>query len=73
VPNTHYLFTAGKDKMVKYWDIDRWELLLELPGHHAEVCSVPGRGPCCSPVCSLLTELVEICFVLLRHKAPDCL
>ncbi len=39
VPNTHYLFTAGKDKMVKYWDVDRWELLLELPGHHAEVCS----------------------------------
>ena len=37
VPNTHYLFTAGKDKMVKYWDMDRWELLLELPGHHAEV------------------------------------
>lgn len=23
VPKTHYVFTVGKDKMVKYWDIDR--------------------------------------------------
>ena len=37
VPNTHYVFTVGKDRLVKYWDMDRWELLLELPGHHAEV------------------------------------
>lgn len=38
VPNTHYVFTVGKDRMLKYWDMDRWELLLDLPGHHAEVC-----------------------------------
>lgn len=38
VPNTHYVFSVGKDRMVKYWDMDRWELLLDLPGHHAEVC-----------------------------------
>lgn len=37
VPNTHYVFTAGKDRLVKYWDVDRCELLLELPGHHSEV------------------------------------
>lgn len=37
VPNTHYVFSVGKDRMVKYWDMDRWELLLELPGHYAEV------------------------------------
>jgi hypothetical protein len=23
--------------MLKYWDLDRFELLLELPGHHAEL------------------------------------
>jgi U3 small nucleolar RNA-associated protein 12 len=23
--------------VVKYWDMDRWEMLLELPGHHGEV------------------------------------
>ncbi len=22
VPGTHYAFTAGKDKQVKYWDLD---------------------------------------------------
>lgn len=37
VHNTHYIFTAGKDKMLKYWDADRWELLLEMSGHMGEV------------------------------------
>ena len=37
VPKTHYVFTAGKDRMVKYWDADKFELLLELPAHHSEV------------------------------------
>lgn len=37
VPNTHYAFTAGKDKKVKYWDLDRMEQLLELGAHHGEV------------------------------------
>jgi WD40 repeat protein len=37
VPRTHYVLTAGKDRMVKYWDADKFELLLELPGHHGEV------------------------------------
>ncbi len=36
VPGTHYVFTAGKDRLVKFWDADRWELLLTLEGHHAE-------------------------------------
>lgn len=34
---THYVFTGGKDKVVKYWDVDRHEQLLELGGHHGEV------------------------------------
>jgi len=30
-------FSVSKDRSVKYWDMDRWEMLLELPGHHGEV------------------------------------
>ena len=37
MPNTHYAFTVGKDGAVKYWDADRWELLLTLEAHKAEV------------------------------------
>jgi U3 small nucleolar RNA-associated protein 12 len=37
VRNTHYLFSVGKDRMIKYWDADKFELLLTLEGHHAEV------------------------------------
>ena len=28
---------AGKDRVIKYWDADKFELLLTLEGHHAEV------------------------------------
>ncbi len=31
---------AGKDRLVKYWDADKFQLLLELQGHHAEVWAV---------------------------------
>jgi hypothetical protein len=58
VPGTHYLFTAGKDRTVKYWDADKFEHLLTLQGHCAEVgfvcvCGGGGRGEvggerCCS-------------------------
>ena len=37
VPKTHYMFSVGKDRTVKYWDADKFELLLTLEGHHAEV------------------------------------
>jgi U3 small nucleolar RNA-associated protein 12 len=42
VKQTHYVFTAGKDRLIKYWDADKFELLLELPAHHAEV-GIRGR------------------------------
>lgn len=44
--NTHYCFTAGKDGVLRYWDADRWELLLELRAHHSEVwcCAVSLLG-----------------------------
>lgn len=28
---------AGKDKVLKYWDADKFEQLLTLDGHHGEV------------------------------------
>lgn len=46
VQNTHYMFSVGKDRLVKYWDADKFELLLTLEGHHAEVwcLSISNRG-----------------------------
>eukprot|EP00959_Pyramimonas_sp_CCMP1952_P185685 3882218-Pyramimonas_sp.AAC.1 len=40
VRKTHYLFSVGKDKVVKYWDCDKFEPLLTLEGHKAEVWSL---------------------------------
>lgn len=37
VRNTHYMFSVGKDRLVKYWDADKFELLLTLEGHHSEI------------------------------------
>lgn len=46
VRNTHYMFSVGKDRLVKYWDADKFELLLTLEGHHSEVwcLAVSNRG-----------------------------
>ncbi|KAL0409988.1 UNVERIFIED_CONTAM: putative WD repeat-containing protein C3D6.12 [Sesamum latifolium] len=46
VRNTHYMFSVGKDRLVKYWDADKFELLLTLEGHHSEVwcLAVGNRG-----------------------------
>ncbi|KAJ1389972.1 WD40-repeat-containing domain protein, partial [Ochromonadaceae sp. CCMP2298] len=32
-PHTHYFFSAGKDGTIKYWDADRFEQILLMPGH----------------------------------------
>jgi len=32
-PKTHYFFSGGKDGVLKYWDADRFEQILTLPGH----------------------------------------
>lgn len=37
VRNTHYVFSVGKDCQIKYWDADKFELLLTLDGHHKEI------------------------------------
>ncbi|KAI0375739.1 WD-repeat-containing protein [Pilatotrama ljubarskyi] len=34
---SHYFWTVGKDKMVKYWDGDKFENIQKLEGHHGEV------------------------------------
>lgn len=46
VYRTHYIFSVGKDRTVKYWDADKFELLLTLEGHHAEVwcLTISSRG-----------------------------
>lgn len=46
VRTTHYMFSVGKDRLVKYWDADKFELLLTLEGHHAEVwcLTISNRG-----------------------------
>lgn len=46
VRKTHYVFSVGKDRLVKYWDADKFELLLTLEGHHADVwcLAISNRG-----------------------------
>ncbi|PCH41262.1 WD-repeat-containing protein [Wolfiporia cocos MD-104 SS10] len=34
---SHYFWTVGKDRMVKYWDGDNFENIQKLEGHHGEV------------------------------------
>ncbi|KAK8853493.1 hypothetical protein IAR55_004200 [Kwoniella newhampshirensis] len=34
---SHYFWTVGKDRMVKYWDGDKFELIQKLEGHHGEI------------------------------------
>ncbi|KAI0832523.1 WD-repeat-containing protein [Trametes gibbosa] len=34
---SHCFWTVGKDKMVKYWDGDKFENIQKLEGHHGEV------------------------------------
>ncbi|WVR09691.1 hypothetical protein IAU60_006766 [Kwoniella sp. DSM 27419] len=34
---SHYFWTVGKDRTVKYWDGDKFELIQKLDGHHGEI------------------------------------
>lgn len=38
--NTHYFFSASKDKLLKYWDGDKFEQIMKLEGHHGEVLAL---------------------------------
>lgn len=35
--NGHHFFSASKDKMVRYWDGDKFEQIQRLDGHHSEI------------------------------------
>ena len=35
--NGHHFFSASKDRMVKYWDGDKFEQIQKLEGHHGEI------------------------------------
>lgn len=38
--NSHYFFSASKDKLIKYWDGDKFEQIMKMEGHHAEVLAM---------------------------------
>ena len=35
--NGHHFFSASKDRMIKYWDGDKFEQIQRLSGHHGEI------------------------------------
>merc|ERR1712048_37698 len=37
VGKTHYFFSTSKDKLLKYWDADKFQNIMTLKGHHAEI------------------------------------
>lgn len=40
VNDTHYFFTGSKDKTLKYWDGDTYELIMQFDNVISEVISV---------------------------------
>lgn len=38
--NGHHFFSASKDRVIKYWDGDKFEQIQKLDGHHGEVWSL---------------------------------
>jgi len=34
---SHYFWTVSKDKMLKYWDADKFQNIQKLEGHHGEI------------------------------------
>lgn len=39
VHNTHYVFSCGKDGMLKFWDADRFEMITQTRAHYGEVAT----------------------------------
>ncbi|KAL2757434.1 hypothetical protein ACRALDRAFT_1039730 [Sodiomyces alcalophilus JCM 7366] len=35
--NGHHFFSAGKDRVIKYWDADKFEQIQKIDGHHGEI------------------------------------
>lgn len=40
LPGTHYLATAGRDRELKLWDCDSYELITALKGHTSEILAL---------------------------------
>ena len=38
--NGHHFFSASKDRMIKYWDGDKFEQIQRLSGHHGEIWAI---------------------------------
>ncbi|EEH11168.1 WD domain-containing protein [Histoplasma capsulatum G186AR] len=38
--NGHHFFSASKDRVIKYWDGDKFEQIQKLEGHHGEIWSL---------------------------------
>lgn len=35
--DSHNFFSAGKDRLIKYWDGDKFENIMKMEGHYGEV------------------------------------
>ncbi|KAI9825768.1 MAG: hypothetical protein M1826_006870 [Phylliscum demangeonii] len=42
--NGHHFFSASKDRLVKYWDGDKFEQIQKLDGHHGEIWALVVSG-----------------------------
>ena len=38
--NGHHFFSASKDRLIKYWDGDKFEQIQRLDGHHGEIWAI---------------------------------
>ena len=38
--NGHHFFSASKDRMIKFWDGDKFEQIQRLSGHHGEIWAI---------------------------------
>ena len=38
--NGHHFFSASKDRIIKYWDGDKFEQIQKLQGHHGEIWAI---------------------------------
>jgi U3 small nucleolar RNA-associated protein 12 len=38
--NGHHFFSSSKDRMIKYWDGDKFEQIQRLDGHHGEIWAI---------------------------------
>jgi len=42
--NSHNFFSAGKDRLIKYWDGDKFENIIKMDGHFGEIWALAVGG-----------------------------